>query len=154
MITADILSWWTSELMCKFPLVMKIHTLREEDTFSFFFKKLSDLQMRGRFRNRLLFDINTPSKLQRSEGTGEEEAMTFATKLDHRGILNSECQQSSPRCQGVRERLRGHWPLPHDHGDARSPNHYAPLLVARTHLRCYRETFLFCFLFSKDPLGL
>lgn len=81
--------------------------------FSFFKKKLSDLQMRGRFRNRLLL-LTPPENC--SEGTGEEEAMTFATELDHRGILNSECQQSSPRCQGVRERLRGHWPWPHDHG--------------------------------------
>lgn len=83
--------------MCKFPLVMKIHTFREEDMF-FFKKRISDLQMRGRFRNRLLFDINAPSKLQHSGGNTEEEAMTFATELDHRGIRSSECQPCSPRC--------------------------------------------------------
>lgn len=70
---------------------MKIHTFREEDKVLFFFLKISDLQMRGRFRNRLLFDINAPSTLQRTGGTTEEEAMTFATELDHRGIRSSEC---------------------------------------------------------------
>lgn len=70
--------------------------------------------MRGRFRNRLLFDINTPSKLQWSKRTTEEEDMTFATELDQRRIHNSERQQSFPCFQGVREPLCGHWPWPYD----------------------------------------
>lgn len=89
--------------------------------------------MRETFRNRLLFDINTPSKLHHSRGTTEEEAMAFATELDHRGIHSSECQQSSLAVRGSASLCVATGLGLMTTGDARSPK----LLVARKHLRCY-----------------
>lgn len=104
--------------------------------------------MRETFRNRLLFDINTPSKLHHSRGTTEEEAMAFATELDHRGIHSSECQQSSARCQGVCEPLCGHWPWPYDNRGCQVTEAAGG---SQTFEVLYRKTFLFYILFSKDP---
>uniref|UniRef100_A0A3B4TCA0 Leukocyte cell-derived chemotaxin 1 n=1 Tax=Seriola dumerili TaxID=41447 RepID=A0A3B4TCA0_SERDU len=68
-----------------------------------------------RERERLLLEINIASKLQRSGGAREEDAVTFDTMLDHQGICCSECQRSYTHCQRICEPLRGYWPWPYNY---------------------------------------
>lgn len=117
----------------------------------FIYKKLSELQMMGGFRKRFLFDNSAASKLQRSGGTTEQEAMTFATEPDHRGIRSLERMQSALAVRGSVSLCVATGLGLMTTGVASSLNHYALLLVAHTHLRCYRNPSFSASFFQKTP---
>lgn len=152
MITADILSWWTSALMCKFPLVMKIHTFREEDMV--FLKKGyltckwgEDLEIDCFLILTPLQNCSTVEEPQRKKPWPLPPSWTTggsAARNANKAPLAVRGSASLCVATGLGFMTTG---------DAGSPNHYALLLLARTHLRCHIGRPSFSASFFKRPLG-